>query len=213
MIVGFIYAVIDRVHRTPILALAVTEYAAPIPPNAYAREDLDRLEQTNRANVTTQVLGERGTREAWQRFLERELRQHPGGGPDRHAVLLYLSAHGAVDEQNRPCLLLADALPQDAGTWWPVADLLALLKQAQERPEAAERKIVLLLDAGRLGEAWALGVLYNAFAELLPETVRRAEVPRLYVLNAAATAGQTAWSAPEWERHRVWLLCGPRPGR
>jgi Mg-chelatase subunit ChlD len=196
LVIWFVVAVFWTGIRTPLLAIGITQYAAPLPPNAYAMEDITSLETTNPRNITNRPLRQGGTREDCRRFLESQLTSQRPGGPKRDVVLIYLSAHGVVNEQNEPCLLFGDAEPLDDATWLPIRELFEWLKKDQERLETAKRKIVLLLDAGRIEDDWGLGILYNGFAELLAEAWQRADVPRLYVLNAAS-AGQVSWPAPE----------------
>ena len=55
------------------------------------------------------------TRELFLTELDRTFGEvQPGGPPRQRNILLYVSAHGAIDEKNEPCLLFADADPLDS---------------------------------------------------------------------------------------------------
>jgi len=184
--------------KTPIISLTVTQYTAPIPPNSYAREDAERLTTVNKKNLKflpDEFHGEVRANACVDFLMERLASQAPGG-PGKDVAIVYLSAHGVVDGQDRPCFLLSDADPLDSSTWMPVADVLAGLKEQQSQWQDASRKIVLLLDSGRVDDNWRLGILYNAFADALPQTIKEAGVPGLYVLNSTSS-GQVAWPAPK----------------
>jgi len=184
--------------KTPIISLTVTQYTAPIPPNSYAREDNERLITANKKNLKSlpdEFHGQVGTKQCLDFLMEQLAGQDPGG-PGKDVVIVYLSAHGVVDDQNQPCLLLSDADSLDSGTWMPIADLLAGLKEQQSQPQQASRKIVLVLDSGRIDDNWRLGILHNAYADVLPQAIKEADVPGLYVLNSTSS-GQVAWPAPK----------------
>ena len=113
------------------------------------------------------------------------------GGPKKDVVLLYISAHGMLDGDGEPCLLLGSDAVDDAAaiqTAVPPANrrlrVKSLLKQLGESL-APKTKKVLFLDSNRIDAAWAAGILYNGFAARLPRTVQEAEVENLYVLNSA----------------------------
>ncbi|MCA9183044.1 MAG: hypothetical protein KDA51_16390, partial [Planctomycetales bacterium] len=56
---------------------------------------------------------------------------------------------------------------------------------------------VVLIDAGRNESNWAMGSLYNGFADSLKQDVRdRVQDPNLYVINATRQ-NDIAWTAPE----------------
>jgi len=196
LVAGFVYAVFWSGKETPIITITVTRCALPIPPNSFAREDSERLAATNEDNLRVCPDGMQGqvTRSECLDHLRKQLAAQKPGGPKRDVLIVYLSAHGAVDEENRPCLLLSDADPLDSSTWLPVSEVLDCVKQ--QDTESDSRKTVLVLDSGRIDDDWSLGILYNAFAERLSQAVTAAAVQDLYVLNAAGP-GQVAWPAPE----------------
>lgn len=195
----FVYWLLWSGKQTPLILLTVTHYAGALPPNGYAAEDREWLTGSHGpAEIKPLPDDRRGklSRNDCLTLLDQTLQRARAGGPQREVVLIYLSAHGMVDGQDRPCLLFSDADPLDSTTWLPVSQLLERLQTAQAVPQAARRKLVMFLDASRLDEAWELGRLANTFAEALAQAVTEARVPRLYVLNSTA-AGQRGWTAPE----------------
>ena len=196
--------------KVPLVVMAVTNYdLSSIPPNAFASEDLARLQQLGDGEMfavqsDADVSSERDSILA---FLKQQLDVRPGG-PDRNTVVIYLSAHGVVGYPDRdsaqgrsgppgfdkpqPCLMFAGSDALDSSNWVPLSEVLAVLGEYQPR----ETNKLLILDCGRIDANWRLGQLYNGFADLLPEAVRAAEVPGLVVVNSTSP-GQKAWSAPE----------------
>ena len=119
------------------------------------------------------------------------------GGPKNNVILIYVSAHGLVDKEGDPCLLLEDSSPLNTSTWLPVKSLCE--KICEIRPNEQIRK-VLILDCNRVEFCGSIGLLYNSFAEQLQELVRikldKKLCRDLVVLNST-DPGEVAWSAPE----------------
>lgn len=205
LVAVFIVKVFFIPVKTPLIAIAVTDYPAPYPPNAWAREDLDRFERVwpsvvkgisrigpgedSNLNVTEIA-------EAWQTetnalgTLHQALKELRPGGPKKDVVLLYISAHGVLDAQGEPCLLLGGLLHDEPGVApdAPLAQHTLKVSKllAQFRDSVADEKTnkVLILDANRIDANWRLGILYNGFAERLEQTVRDAKIDNLFVLNS-----------------------------
>lgn len=188
---------IFRERKIPVVEVTVTHYDQAIPPNALAWEDVERLQAANPLNVKHLPDEFRGdlTWQAQNKLLDHLAQRLSGerpGGPNGDAIVVYLSAHGAVDDKARPCLLLSDAKPLDDSTWLPLTEVLAAIK---DNTPAGARKL-LILDTARLDAPWHLGQLSQGFADVLAEAVKQVNVPHLYVLHAAGP-GQIAWAAPE----------------
>ena len=196
LIAGFLVYLMYRPMRTPLLMAAVTRYAPPWPPNAWAQEDVQRLGVLDRREVATCVQFAWESHDAGLRQLRSQLAVVRPGGPGRNVVIVYLSLHGAVDAQGRPCLIPPGAATDDRD-WLPVRELLHSLF-VEDRPGRVPDQVqkLLILDAGRIASNWGAGILYNAFAERLPEVLGELRVPNLAVLNSTGP-GQTAWASPE----------------
>jgi hypothetical protein len=197
LVAGFIIWLIWTPMRTPFLLAAVTDYAAPILPNAWASEDIQRFLALDKAEVLKCSEVAWQTKEQGLHQLCQELDSAKPGGPHRDLVIVYLSMHGAVDGSGEPCLLPPGAAPLECGDWLRVRDLLDELF-VKDRPgkQPAGVKKLLVFDANRMDANWRLGMLYNAFADRLRAVVEEAAIPNLIVLNSASP-GQIGWAAPE----------------
>ena len=172
----------------PLLVLGVTSCKSPIPPNAYVREDAERLAGTNTNNIKRMsVETDLADLDGLRRHLQDNL--HPRGFVSQDIVTVYLSAHGVVDRDGKACLLLGQADPLDETSWLPISDLFELL--TAERPDAVK---VLLLDSGKIDENWSLGILHNSFPDAVREELRNHS--KIFVITDRAS-GQLAWTAPE----------------
>jgi hypothetical protein len=185
-----VYYVVRLPTKTPVVAAYALDYRWPLPPNSWTWEDVDDLRQRlDEQTVALRTLAWSGESSgAAAAALGRQLQEAAPQVSRRGVVVVYVSAHGVVDGQDRPCLLLPGADPLDSGTWLPVADLL---EQFRTTPLARGGSYLLVLDCNRLSSNWSIGLLENTFAERLAQLVRQADVPGLAVLNSTA-AGQVA---------------------
>ncbi|MEM9657996.1 MAG: hypothetical protein AAF961_06500, partial [Planctomycetota bacterium] len=181
---------------TPLLVASVTDYGAPFPPNSMAAEDAAYFDEAYRDYhniVLTTNIDETSTSADLLRNLEDYLDNATPGGPNQDVVMVFLSAHGAVDDSGRPCLLFPNSDLVDSSTWLPVAEVLSAL----ERPERlADCKKILFLDANRFNDAWRLGIVANTFSIALESLVSARRTSNCLVLNAT-TGLQRSLSAPE----------------
>lgn len=194
LIALFVYHLMHKPVQVPLIAITSAPYAWPLPPNEFSDEDLDRLQALNSESLAVTDLsaswnsGERGLR-----ALDRELSELSTRGSKSGVVVLYVSMHGAVDDTGRPMLILPSSSPWKAETWLPVAELLARIK-SQNLPDEWHKLVVL--DCNRMQTNWNVGLVYNSFADGLPDVVATAGVPNLVVLNSTGL-GQTAFSSAE----------------
>ena len=197
LIVGFIVKLLFTPTRTPLLAVVVTAYDAPFPPNAWAREDFAGISRLDREEVLKCFEIAWETKEQGLRELCRRLDAAKPGGPGKDTVILYFSMHGAVDAEGQPWLLPPAAFPSDRSGWLSVRELLERLF-LEKRPGKLSDRVhkLVVFDAARFDSAWPLGVLYNGFADRLPGVVEDAAVPNLAVLTSAGP-GQIGHAAPE----------------
>ncbi|HEY5312693.1 MAG TPA: hypothetical protein VIK18_09235, partial [Pirellulales bacterium] len=169
--------------KTPVIAAAVTDYALPLPPNTWVRDDLDRLATLDRRSLSlTELSDQWSTKERGLRSLAAQMAKTSPGGPKRDVVIIYLAMHGTVNAAAEPCLLPAGASPLDESSWLTVRELLQTLK---DQPLPPATKKLLVLDASRMDANWGIGLLYNGFAERLQAVVDDVQVPNLAILNSA----------------------------
>lgn len=175
--------------KTPLLILSATAYSFPLPPNGFAQEDAQLLTRTNSDNIHAVDLSSANLkRDELLRHLDNLPKK--GGGPDKNTVILYLSAHGAVNDQAEPCLLLTDASPVDAATWLKFSEIIERIKR---QPNT---QYVLLLDVNRIDHDWSLGIIHNGFTAQLQKMLTESPVPNLHVINSVSP-GERGWGAPE----------------
>ena len=197
LVAGFIAWLVWTPVRTPVLVAVVTADQSPLPPNAWAQEDVERLQRPRPA----------GSAEMFADLLGLE-RVGPGRTPPRigghgprrpeqgSGGRLSRPMPGAVNGDGEPCLVPPAPRPWKAanGCASPVA--ATTLSEGPCPKDAPARKTLLILDATRMGSNWNIGLLYNSFAERLPAVVQEVNVPNLYVLNSTGT-GQVGWAAAE----------------
>ena len=223
----FVVYLVWRPGYTPFLAMTVTRYgdemAGVVGPNAWAAEDAERFRELGGTShrVLKYSLVPYATEEPKAdglKGLRRKLLDDTKpGGPGKNLVIVYLSMHGAVDGDGRPCLLPPDASPYDTNTWLPLEDAIGYLFPKDKIDRLPEKKL-LILDCNRMDVNWRLGLLYNGFADRLEEVIRKAEVPGLIILNSTSP-GQIGWTSPGRFQgsvfgHYLYLgLCGEADGK
>lgn len=214
LVAMWIYWVWRLPVKTPVIVLALTNYPAPIPPNAWSLEDGQYWPPSGGdANLLTNLLRARSGGSADIEMLLDAVRRARPGGPNKDVVLVYLSAHGVVNSAGEPCLLLPPASGRPPGELWhldekrwlPLRKLLEDLAAHRPAPRwnwfqrTRETKIVLFLDAHRLGACWPLGLPQNPFAEALRRTVQElssgSKWRGVYVIGAAGEGEVSLTSA------------------
>lgn len=193
LFVYFGWKVLYSPKALPMIVLSVTDYSEPLPPNSQALEDVERFNQTFAgSNVICSVADESGN---LLQQLRDFLNSASPGGPgqnwlsDRGAVAIYISAHGVLNEQGEPCLLPSQATI-DSSEWVSIDSVLETITDHQRLSSATK---ILMLDAGKIRNAWEFGVIDNGFAAALEESVlsAREKDPNLYVLNSSRDDQQT----------------------
>lgn len=192
--------------NTPLVIFRATKYPLQMPPLALAAEDEAFLKQVSPSNLplrqsasfrymgsSDNLTDEEGTP---QRFLS-QLKQVKPSGPGwfsrNDAVVIYIAAHGLVNEQGQACLVPPNADAFDTSRWLP---LIKLLKDISGLPNLKRARKLVILDCNRISLKWRSGVMDNRFADQLPSVVDQVNDPNLYVLNSTSP-GQVAWAAPE----------------
>ena len=175
--------------QTPILTIAVTSHRRPIPPNAWADEDVKALlDLSDKTFKVTNLSDDWRSQDQGLKRLTDELETFVRRHNRAHVIVLYISLPGAIDGAGRPCLLPADADPHDSTTWLPLERIFAEIKAAKV-PSRVHK--LLVLDCTRDLVDWNLGLAYNGFADSLPQAVADAKIPNLAILNSTSP-GQSA---------------------
>ncbi len=222
---GFLYFVFARPRATPLICLHVTDYEAPLMPQAFAQEDIERFTQLfysrglSWGQISTGSIKPDeikplnvSTGDEFLEALLKRVREEKPGGPNKDVILIYVSAQGLVDAEGKPCLLAAaaprvekelDQAPSPGEILAPqrlvrLETLLARLKQ--EHPWAWK---VVLLDTVRWERNWRLGVAENRFADALSPlmaTLTPTDRSDKVVLINSCSPGEIGLADPVQER-------------
>ncbi|MGO9115756.1 MAG: hypothetical protein ACLP9L_41650 [Thermoguttaceae bacterium] len=206
----YIYYVFRQVVRTPLVAYVATKYDSPIPPNAWASEDLSGLQEMSSEGSLLQEkrivdfhkVDTWESKDQWFSDIRHAIASATPGGPSRTSIIIYLSMHGVVDEKGEPCLIPPGVSPWKSSDWVPVREILTELFKYSDKKYASKIEAwdkLLILDCNRIDANWSLGQFYNGFAEGLQAVVEKAQVPRLHILNSTSP-GQVGYSSPELRR-------------
>jgi|GEM_PF-5047015 len=208
----FFYVIFYRAPMTPFITASVTDYAWPLPPNAWAWEDLAAYKVLDQQTLdwkddtvhwSSAQLGLKHLAESLEDFKLKRI--------TRPSIIIYLTAHGIVNGAGEPCLLMptADSHLLDESTWLPLSKVLDVV-QAAELPDDLHK--VLILDANRIDTNWGAGIMENGFAKSLEPSLRnrapKDRIPRLTILNSASP-GQIGWYSTDMKKsifgHYVYL--------
>jgi hypothetical protein len=123
---GFLVSYLRTPRSTPFISAVLTEYKFPLPPNAWAYDDVENIRNELAQEASGATLDEPLTikyqpRIEWEHdpalWLEKlrvQVRDathikwyqtSKGRGPDKGVVIVYLSGHGVMDSSGNPCLL------------------------------------------------------------------------------------------------------------
>ena len=197
-------------RQTPFFAVVVTQYGPSaeslgfslIPPNGWAQEDADRFDLLGTGDTGEKIADySRVAYAPWETTLEgfqdlrERIRKSRGGGPGRNAMVLYLSVHGAVNQEGQPCLIPPGVSPLESDKWLPLDRVLRYLFPEEDKSRLPAKKL-LIVDCNRIDANWGLGQLYNGFADGLDAARKQADVPGLVILNSTSP-GQIGWTSPE----------------
>jgi hypothetical protein len=188
----FLVILLFPAQRTPMLVITMTNYKAPLPPNSWAREDMMAFVPLHRQTLEVVDISTYATPASMISNVKTALESAAERTP-REALMLYISAYGALDGQGRSTIILPSSDPQDSSTWISLEALLLAIRSAKVDPDV---NIVVVLDCNQLGANWAVGQLYPGFADGVRDAVRSAKMENLGVFTSAEP-GQTSYSAPE----------------
>jgi hypothetical protein len=205
------YILVDWIKKggrqTPFIAIHVSSYDDPlISPNSYAMEDLKWFEQqwpfgrggmsTIGTEASVHFVGdaEKGlyNKKDFLSYLGVQLAGQKPGGPKKDLIFVYISAHGVVDTEGKPCLLLSDSCARSSDTWLPLDDVVKVLGEGKKKDD----KLVLFLDCVRTFQDPRNGLLYNSFVDGLAPLLLGHSKLNLVIISASGP-GENAWAAPE----------------
>lgn len=189
----FVWALLFSPAKTPLVVISATDYAWPVPPNAWVAEDLKGFQELDDGTLhVVDTSASWRSKAAGLEELDKQLRALGKSRGNDGSVLFYVAMHGLVDEQGAPCLLLPGTSPLNSAGWLPFEELLRHV--GDELP--AELNKVMIVDCARIRSNWNLGVARNTFVERLEQLVAKGSVPNLYVITSSGL-DETSWASPE----------------
>ena len=177
-------------------------------PNPYAAEDVELLrawfgggegdpsENVRLAGSLNESSGAMDYEsEMLTRALTKPLKLVKPGGPGGDMIAMYLSAHGFVDK-GTPFLAVGDSRSDQKQSWVSFEDLFqAITTTLDERDDAGSGlKLVLFIDAARVGPQWDWGQFSESFAEECEKRVA-GQSDRIAVI-LSASPGERSWWDP-----------------
>lgn len=152
--------------RTPLVVLSAAPYSWPIPPNAWASEDFDKLAVMDGETITLRGHDEPVFKSTdFYERLDREIQQSQGKH-HRAPLILWVSLHGVAEQSGHGIHLVPpNASPTDPESWIQFDKLI-------DRAETlgADRNVLLILDCNRMLTNWNIGLLANAFSNRVKAT-------------------------------------------
>jgi Mg-chelatase subunit ChlD len=193
LLAAFVWVLLFSPAKTPLVVISATDYAWPVPPNAWVAEDLVGLTALDKGTLhIVDTSASWRSKAAGLEELDKQLRALGKSRGNDGSVLFYVAMHGLVDEKGAPCLLLPGTSPLNSAGWLPFDELLRHV--GAELP--AELNKVMIVDCARIRSNWNLGVARNTFVERLEQLVAKGDVPNLYVITSAGL-DETSWATPE----------------
>lgn len=218
-----------------LIALCVTRVNAIVPANSLAWEDRQRMKTLFATDEAGSAANNGASRNVRLMLDDRQdysndefvaaLRDRLADAKPRNplqrwfgpkVLLVYLSAHGVVDGDGRPRLILssdprgadrgeptantsgrsgggesgtsADGAERTWATSWLDFERIINLLRDPELSWLRSTNVVLILDCNRISEHWPLGILQNNFADAIDELSRNLheEFPKLHILNSTS---------------------------
>ncbi|MCS7469546.1 VWA domain-containing protein [Stieleria sp. ICT_E10.1] len=168
LFVWLIWLLLLSPKRTPMVVLSAAPYSWPLPPNAWAKEDFEKLAAMDGETITLRGSDDpvfKAT-DFYQR-LEREIKRAEGQS-HRVPLIVWVSLHGVAESSGGAIHLIPPkAAMTDPKSW---IDLDALLDRFEQL--GAKRKALLILDCNRMQVNWNIGLAANQFADKVQATFR-----------------------------------------
>ncbi|WP_149499390.1 vWA domain-containing protein [Roseiconus lacunae] len=175
-------------------------------PNPYAAEDVDLLQAwfqggPNAPDENVKLIsdprycsGVMGEDKLVNQIVDPIAGATPGG-PNGDMLMVYLSAHGFVDG-GKPFLATGDSRADNRDSWVAFEELFLAVETALDGHRYASRglKVVMFIDAARVGPQWDWGQFTESFAEACEQIVNRA--PDRISVVLSADRGQRSWWDP-----------------
>jgi len=195
LFVGLIWLLLFAPQRTPLVVLTAAPYTQPLPPNAWAFEDVENLNWLDGKNLTVRrqarpIDSEAAFREQLSEGLSRAKSISP-----EQPLILWISMHGVagikrLGGKGEAHLLTPDTTSNACRGCIDVKSLLETV--ASETPQ---RQVLVILDCQKMTVNWDIGLLDNPISEVL--SGMRADMPENVAVFLAAGNYQRSLVSPD----------------
>ncbi len=177
--------------RTPFVVLSSAPYSWPLPPNAWATEDIEKMAMMDGENISLRGGDEPVlSKSEFEARLDREI-QRSRDPNSTEPLIIWVSMHGVGDELTGHAYLIpSQSSPTDSSTWIAVD---GLIRQLEAIP--SQRRALLILDCQRMQVNWNIGLQSNHFSQCVQRSVREQGASNLTVLLAASSQQRATVSA------------------
>lgn len=190
---AFVFLLLHAPIKTPVITVGATNYSWPLPPNAWAKEDVAGL-----AALHGTVIHHHDSTKEWQtkssslEDLAKQIDEFVPLAKRAGAMILYLNMHGAVNEEGKACVIPPGASPTTTTQWLAIEEIGDVI--ARRVPDGV--KVLLVLDCVHQRVNWNLAQLSNTFVERVESWVTETKPKSLCVLTSC-DADQQSWSGTE----------------
>ena len=195
---AFVVLILYSPAKTPVIAVGATKYSWPMPPIAWAKEDLLGLSSLNGKTIQF-----RDSSDEWQTKtqslddLSTQLKEVATLTKRTSSLVLYLNMHGAVNESGQPCLIPTGANALKTKEWISIEDVVNRLS----KDTAANVNVLVVLDCVHQSVNWNVAQVDNTFVDRLDSWVLEPEVVKILqnriVFLTSNSPDQQSWGGPE----------------
>ena len=193
MLSAFVYLLLHAPIKTPLITIGATNYAWPIPPNSWVKEDVDGL-----ASLHGKAIHWKDSSKAWQtkstclEELRTQLKESAALAKRAGAIVFYFNMHGAVNEDGEACLIPPAANCVATTQWIKVEEIVSTI--VSQLPSGV--KVLLAFDCVHQRVDWNVAQLNNTFVDRLEDWASKS-CPESIVVLSACSPDQQSWSGPD----------------
>ncbi len=183
MLSGFVALLLYAPAKTPVITVLIHQYNWPMPPIEWSQEDIEGYEKLHGKNIQWIPTGSKwGNRAEAIEDLKGTLRDSKALAARTGSLVVYLCAHGMVNEEGIPCILPSNASPIVPAQWISIADIVSAIEgQVDDGVHT-----MLVLDCVHQRANWNAAQIDNLFIERL-EAWTKDHLPRhLQILTSCS---------------------------
>ncbi len=189
------YLLLKSPAKTPLIVIAPRDYEWPLPPNAWAAESIQGMQELDTIHLIdiSNDWENRPKRRSLDALANALSALGEAGRRKSESVIVYVKMYGAVNEKGESCLLPPGVPVHDSSKWMTVKELIDRIVKSSEDVDR-----LLVLDYCQDRVNWNMGMLDNTFAEGLenshPEPSKSPATSKLVVLNSTSP-WQKSWAS------------------